>query len=489
MELWNALPAELRPIVIPIVFLTVGYFAGRILGGMVVAFLRFLGLYEWSRLPWLDRTARNNVTAPDPTAVPSPAAPREPVTPVANPESSLATTTGQSERTIVPLDDDDLSPAASPAAGTGEPTPVSPAADGNVPAEESPRNERLERLISGLVTLSCVLAGLWFSADILRWEGTRTGLQHVGGFALGAVGIAAFAIWLGELVIKPVVAASVPAVLRKRLDGLIESGAEEVTLSQILQTGLAGLLYLIVILLGAQFVVEIGAWRGGQSTITTIWSTLGLFGTIAVVWGLAWALVQLFSSRREDNVWGSAEYAVIGGAAVITVGFLSGYMTWVLAPALLIAAGFVVWPLRSMIEDRVAGWYLESNQIREVWFRGDLLVLRDIRPCVTEVVDREGRAWCLPNRLLVGALQKGGPEKARSPYPAPSPTTDVHAAGMPVRYEGVSIPTQPVDSQPSPAPEATSRHERLLPSSPLTPQKPVVEWDDAAGGYSIQPHP
>lgn len=497
MELWNALPAEARPVVIPIAFLTIGYFAGRILGGMVVGFLRFLGLYEWSRLPWLDPT-----TPKEPTPA-KPVVPQVPATQPEIPESAPTATAGQSERAVVPLDDDDLPTVAAAVAGneahavaarsdesrTDTPDTETHAA---VSPDETPRNERLERLISGLVTLSCVLAGLWFSADILRWEGTRSSLQHVGGFALGALGIAAFAIWFGELVIKPAVSASVPAALRKRLDGMLESKADEVTFSQILQTGLAGLLYLIVILLGAQFAVEIGAWRGGESTIATLWSTLTLFGTLAAVWGMAWALVQLFSSRHDSDVWGSAEYAVIGGAAVISLGFLSGYMTWVLGPALLIAAGFVVWPLRSMIEDRAAGWYLQSNKVREVWFRGDVLELRDIRPCVTEVVDREGRVWCLPNRLLTEALQKGIPEKWRSSQPPshpPSATTDVHAAGMPLRYEGVSIPTQPVGPESSIPPGEAPRQERLLPSSPLTPQKPVVEWDDGAGGYSIQSAP
>jgi hypothetical protein len=522
MELFESLPPEVRPILLTMAFVAVGYVLGRMAGGLVVGMLRGLGLYTWARMPWLDQSTKAPAAVAS-TAVASPASPQaggvadagvsgpvveEPVagtvadageiaSPVTAPAEAPSVEESLSREAIRQVVDDAEPTTPDRAHGT-EPLDAAP--------DESLRHHSLELFLSGMVTLACVSGALWYSANILKWVGLRNGLERLGGYALGALGMVTFAVWMGELIIKPVVATALTGALRKRMDQSLDSGEGEWTVSQMVQTGLAALLYLMAALMAAQVAVEVGAWSGHPAAISTLWSMLALFGTLAAVWGVAWVLVQIFSSGGKDSSWGMGQYGTLGGAAIISIAFLSGQVTWVIGPALLAAAGFVAWPLRAMVLDRASGWYLKSNGVREVWHRGELLELREIRPCVTEVIDRDGKSWCLPNHLLAEAFRGGIPQnrERKAPRTPETPSAQTrspetrgpdsdrgapeHVAGIPLRYQGVTTPVPPPDDDPLPlASEPSNRApDQTAPSPSLTPLRPVVEWDDAAGGYPMR---
>jgi hypothetical protein len=478
MDLGNLLSPEFRPVVLPIILVAVGYVLGRIAGGIVVALLRFLGLYEWGRFPWLEQHPVGG-SGPGATAASSPA-------PV---ETSPGDTSATDESVANAPGD---RPAVVPPGPYVAPRTRSEPADHMVSAGEAADSPRLERLISGLVTLAGVLAGVWFTADILHWEGTRAGLNRMGSFALSSLGIIAITVWIGELLIKPIVLAAVPQGLRNRLDRVLDSASGELTVSQLAQSALALALYLAVMLLGAQFAMEAGAWQGGQATISTLWNLLALFGSVAVVWGLAWTMIQVLGAGREEgDAWSLSQTAVLGVALLVSFCLLSGQFAWVIGPAILVTAGFAAWPLRLMIEDRAGGWYLQANRIREVWYRGELLELRDIRPCATEVVDLSGKSWVLPNRLLVSAVQKGPAESPRRGFTPPAPPATGDELTPFGRPPAISA-SNPSASSPHPASNPLPGGEIRPPTAPAPaeapislPLRPAIEWNDTADGYSI----
>jgi hypothetical protein len=467
MDLENVLSPELRPVLLPVILVAIGYVLGRIAGGIVVSLLRFLGLADWGRFPWLERR--------------SPLESRSGSTPLATPRPSDSpkTETVSAEGPVVTSARPDVTPRTAP---------IAPHRDDEAAADEPAGSQRIERLVSGLVTLAGVLAGVWFSADILHWEGTRAGLLRLGEFALSSLGIVVLTVWIGELIIKPVVSAAVPLGLCNRLDRVLDSPPGELTASQLAQSALALALYLAVLLLGAQFAIEAGAWQGGQATISTLWNLLALFGSVAAVWGLAWTMIQVLGAGRgEGDAWSLSQTAVLGVALLISFCLLSGQFAWVIGPAILLAAGFAAWPLRLMLEDRAGGWYLQANRIRDVSYRGELLEIREVRPCVTEVVDHSGKSWVLPNRLIVSSVQKGaGPsESSRRPFtpPAPPATSEEFTPFQ----RPVAIP-RPIPLQSSSTPSS----ERQPPTAPAPaeapislPLRPAIEWNDTADGYSI----
>jgi hypothetical protein len=478
MDLGNLLSPELRPVLLPIILVAVGYVLGRIASGIVVALLRFLGLYEWGRFPWLEQRPAGG-SRPNATASTSP-----PPVETSPGDSSAAGASAAS----APAD----RPAVVPASPHVASRTRSEAADQPVSTGEPADSPRLERLISGLVTLAGVLGGVWFSADILHWEGTRAALQRMGTAALSSLGIIAITVWVGELLIKPIVLAAVPQGLRNRLDRVLDSASGELTVSQLVQSALALALYLAVVLLGAQFAMEAGEWKDGQATISTLWNLLALFGSVAVVWGLAWTMIQVLGAGREEgDAWSLSQTAVLGVALLVSFCLLSGQFAWVIGPAILVAAGFAAWPLRLMIEDRAGGWYLQANRIREVWYRGELLELREIRPCATEVVDLSGKSWVLPNRLLVGAVQKGPAESSRRPFTPPT--------RPPSSEELTPFGRPPVITAPNPSASDSAAASHLRPDGDVRPPtapapaeapislplRPAIEWNDAADGYSI----
>lgn len=463
MELVNSLPPGLREIVVAGGLALVGFVLGRILAGPVLGLLSLLGLKTWRRLPWLER--------------PDLAISASKSEPLSNAESPQAASEATANTTPT-----DGTPGANPL--TLRPPTRSPSEDDS-PTEGA----RLEQLVRGLVTITGVLLGLWFSADLLRWQGTRLALERLGGFAMGGLGIAAVSIWLGELIVKPAIVAAFPQSLAHRIDALLDSRGDELRLSQVLQGALASLAYLAIALLGAQFAIEAGFWTGGQATVGTVWGLVTKVFTLALVWALCGTMFVLLSPGSDSansgpsTAWGFGRVAILGMALLLSVGIVTGQLGWILGPAILAAAAAVAWPLRGMFEDRAAGWYLRANSLTEVWYKGERLSVLEVRPCVTRVTDRDGGEWTLPNRLLVEAFQKGVPEaRRRSSSTTHESTANDPVGGAPVRYTGIATP---VSSDDESSPAATS--ERVVPSSPLTPGRPAIEWDDAADGYPLIP--